>query len=120
MTAHRQLLFTAGSALACLALMFAASGCDDGGGGSSRNGMILALTPDPAAGAQLYADTCGADICHGSDGDSGPAADLSVEVPARSENELLNVMLDGSGDMLPLNLTDQQAADVLAHVVETF
>lgn len=119
MTAHRRDFSIAGTSLACLALTFTLGGCDDGGG-DSRNGQILALEGDPGAGAGVFANTCGDGICHGSNGDSGPAANLSTEVPMRSENALLNVMLNGSGDMLPLNLTDQQAADVLAYVIETF
>lgn len=112
-------MVSCGVLLIGLVVLGGGTGCD-GGGGDPQFADILALEGDAMAGGTVFANACGDSICHGSDGVSGPAADLTVEVPVRTETELLDVMLNGSGDMLPLNLTDQQAADVLAYITETF
>jgi cytochrome c551 len=89
------------------------------GGKDSASG-----TADAANGATLYSNSC--EGCHGADGTLGvdiggsPAADLNVEVPEQSDDELTNVMIDGFGNM-PSQFTDpQDAADCLAYLRETF
>ncbi|MFO7561188.1 MAG: cytochrome c [Enhygromyxa sp.] len=82
---------------------------------------ILDRTPDKAAGAQLYTQTCATVLCHGTDGVGGPAPSLAETIPAHSDAELGCVLLLGPGEMTSLeSLSDQQLADVIAYVRATF
>lgn len=92
---------------------------DDSGGPTGGNyDDILALTGDATAGATVFSDNCA--TCHGADGtgDSGPS--LVAAVPGYSDEELLGIMLEGKGSMAAIALADQEAADVLAYLTETF
>ncbi|MCK6506454.1 cytochrome c [Myxococcota bacterium] len=91
---------------------------DDSGGTGGTYDDILALTGDSAAGATVFGDTCAA--CHGADGtgDSGPS--LVDAVPGYGDEDLLSIMLEGKGSMGAVALSDQEAADVLAYLNETF
>ena len=117
-------LFLAGS-------LVLATGCDeegsDGGGGETggddRASTILGLSGDSAAGATLFASsTCGTAACHGSDGSSGAATPpLNTSVPAASDEQIVSTFLNGKGSMpAQSNLSDQQLADLLAYVTDTF
>ena len=67
----------------------------------------------------MYASTC-AD-CHGADGGGtsrGPA--LAEEVREESDEDLVDQIVNGGGDMPPQDVSDQEAADVLAFLRETF
>ena len=108
-------------------LIFAASlaaltACSDKGGddtsGSGGYDDILALTGDSAAGADVFASSCAA--CHGDDGVSGASPARDGEVPEKSDEELLGIILEGYDDMPAQDLTDQEAADVLAYLRDTF
>jgi mono/diheme cytochrome c family protein len=102
------------------------SACEDEGGECDaaqldRVDMVIALTPDDAAGAGTFANYCGSSACHGTNGDSGPAPNLSREVGERDDTELLCLILNGSGGMpAQEGLTDQQLADLLAYARATF
>jgi mono/diheme cytochrome c family protein len=93
-----------------LMMLVACSGGKDSGG----------LVGDATNGEQVYTDTCA--VCHGADGKlgSGGAADLTVEVPAQTDDQLTNVILNGYGDMAAQDVTDQEAADCVAYLRETF
>ncbi len=80
---------------------------------------ILALDGDPAAGAEVFASRCAR--CHGDDGrgtERGP--DLAEEVPDASDEDLVDQIVNGGWDMPAIDVTDQEAADVLAFLRETF
>jgi mono/diheme cytochrome c family protein len=121
-------LSQARAAIVLMATMTLLPACDGGGesgdggstSGDSRVDMILSLSPDAAAGAQVFTNTCGASICHGADGNSGSAADLSTVAPSLSDAQLVTTVLDGVGNMPPMNLSDQEVADVVAYLNENF
>ena len=93
-----------------------ACGDKDGGGGEFDD--ILALDGDATAGGTKFSSTCAA--CHAADGTGGSGPSLVDAVPGYSDEELLDIMLNGNGDMAPVSLSDQEAADVLAYLIETF
>lgn len=105
-------------------LLLPSLACDSGGGdgdGGGGNADILALTGDAAAGETVFTSTaCSSAACHGADGMSGSAPSLSGVVSARSDDQVIDAVLDGKGGMPPQNLTDQQMADVLAWLRDTF
>lgn len=99
-----------------LALSLVACGDKDDTGGAYAD--ILALDGDTAAGEATFETRCA--VCHGADGSGGTGPDLNAEVPGKSDSDLLGIMLEGSGDMAPVGLTDQEAADVLAYITLNF
>lgn len=95
---------------------------DDGNGGTGRAEEILALTGDANAGSASFS-TCASSSCHGSDGTAGGNADrnLAVKVPSMTEAQLVDVILNGSGDMAAQSqLENQDIADIVAYLKETF
>jgi mono/diheme cytochrome c family protein len=95
-----------------------ACGDKDGDDSGSDYDAILALTGDATAGGTVYASSCA--TCHSADGtgDSGPS--LVDAVPGYSDEQLLGIVLEGSGSMPAISLADQEAADLLAYLNETF
>lgn len=92
-------------------------GCADVDDGADAS--VLELEPDPGCGEALYEARCAA--CHGAAGegtDAGPA--LGDHVPYHSDLELVVVLTQGSGDMPPSELGNQQIADVLGWLRQTF
>lgn len=93
--------------------------CGDKDDTGSAYDDILALTGDATTGAEVFTSKCSA--CHGADGsgtDSGP--DLYAQAPGLSDTDLLDIMFNGTGSMPAVSLDDQEAADVLAYVQDTF
>jgi cytochrome c551 len=88
--------------------------------------LLLACshTPDADAGAEVYDRTCSS--CHGADGADGvqvngvPAAILADVVPGMSDDELTSVIQDGSGEMPAQGLDDDETADCIAWLRQTF
>lgn len=116
----RRLLFLAIPALLLPSLACDSGGDGDGGGGDD-NSAILDLTGDPAAGESVFNSTgCASTACHGPDGNSGSAPALSSRVSSLSDDQIIDSVLDGKGGMPPQNLNDQQMADVLAWLNDTF
>ncbi|MBV1857672.1 MAG: cytochrome c [Nannocystaceae bacterium] len=117
-------LFLAGS----LAFAIGCDGGDEddtggGSGGEDRAATILALSGDAAAGATLFTSSgCSIDACHGADGLAGMASpSLDTSVPASDDAQIVNTFLNGKGGMpQQSNLADQQLADLLAYVSDTF
>jgi mono/diheme cytochrome c family protein len=117
-----------------LAITFAMTlvpACDDGGdesggeeGGGSRTDMILALSGTSAAGQTVFTANCGVASCHGADGNTPGTSStkrLSDEIPGLSDKQIVDIVINGEGTMPPqTGLSDQQVADVLAYVQETF
>jgi cytochrome c553 len=87
-------------------------GTDDGGtdGGTTTGG-------DAVRGEGLYSACSG---CHGADGDSGYAPDLSVRVPAMTEAAIIAVVQSGRGGMPSIYADATDAADVTAYVIATW
>ena len=86
--------------------------------------FLVACGPDPENGGVLYGQTCVA--CHGTDGSQGTqtagvaASDLNDVVPAASDEELVELILEGK-DQMPAQLTEtSDAEDVVAYLRETF
>jgi len=95
--------------------------CDDGGSSTTEPdpqdvSAILALTGDSTNGAAAFNSTCGNAACHGSDGESGPAADLSAFIGVQSNEQIAKTIKFGQGSMPGQALSDQQIADVLAYL----
>lgn len=106
-------------ALLALPLLLACGDKDDdttgdGGDTGSRIDTILALDGDASAGASVFSGNCAG--CHGADGDSGSAPNLSAKVLSLSDSELLTIVLNGKGDMPAISLEDQEAADLLEYL----
>jgi mono/diheme cytochrome c family protein len=96
---------------------------DDGGGNTidpARIDAILALPGDAGAGETVFG-RCAAAACHGADGNSGSTgAPLRDEVPGLSDERLIEIVLGGYETMAPQNLSDQEMADVLVYLRDTF
>jgi mono/diheme cytochrome c family protein len=79
---------------------------------------------DATAGAAVYSANC--ESCHGADGTVGvniggtPASDLNDEVPEKSDDELASIILDGTGSMPAISMSETEAADCVAYLRETF
>jgi len=106
-------LFT--TTLLTLALVACGNKGDSGGGGSFDYS-----SGDSASGASVYSTTCSG--CHGAAGEGSPgyAPAMCEDVPGLDADGLATVILDGKGDMPAQGLTDQQTADVIAFLQETF
>jgi mono/diheme cytochrome c family protein len=79
---------------------------------------------DPAKGKIVYDATC--DTCHGEDGQAGvltgstPAADLTEEVPEKSDEELTDIIKNGYGDMAPVDVSSGDIKHLIAYLREQF
>lgn len=101
-----------------LGLAFALAACgdkdgggDDTGGGSGGDGSDL-------NGAEVFADSCAG--CHGSNGIDGFAPDLPDAVPLLSDDDLLDIIENGTGTMEAPGLNADEADAVFDYVRETF
>lgn len=85
--------------------------------------LACAHDPDPVAGADHYDLFCSS--CHGADGTAGvqvdgvAATDLAV-VPSLDDDTLTTVIQDGYLAMPAQQLDDDETADVIAYLRETF
>lgn len=112
MSAHRGL---------AVAVALLAIGCGDKGDdtASARVDDILALSGDEASGASVYTGSCSG--CHGTNGEglTGPA--MADVVSDNSDEEIVSVVLSGTGSMPAFDsLADQDIADLLAYITNTF
>lgn len=94
--------------------------CADEGGSSADVDAVLALTGDATAGADVFAGSCGQSTCHAADGSGGEGVDLREHIPEHTDAQLVELMIDGEGEMPATGLTAQEEADVLAYLRETF
>lgn len=82
---------------------------------------IAALSDNPSRGQTVFAATCGLSTCHGADGNQGPSPNLSAVAVGRSDTQLATTVNCGIGTMPAQDsLTDQEIADVVAYVQQTF
>ena len=83
-------------------------------------GEVLDLIPsaDATRGQTTFGASCANENCHGTDGDMGPAPDLSIEIPEHNNEELAGIIRNGQGNMPALSeqLNDQNIADVIVFV----
>jgi hypothetical protein len=96
-------------------------GATDGSGtdGSGTDGGDGTTTgPDAVRGGELFSTGCAG--CHGADGDSGYAPNLSVEVPGMSESALRTLIQSGQRSMPAVYPDATDAADVAAYVMLTW
>ncbi len=90
-----------------------------GGGNTSRVDAIAALDGNVTGGQTVYSQTCGLTSCHGPNGNDGAAnaGDLPTLVPTKTKEEIIDIVINGTGDMVPQSqLSDQQVADAVAYV----
>jgi mono/diheme cytochrome c family protein len=94
--------------------------CDKGGDSAGGGDLV----GDPVAGAKVFAATCAQVNCHGPDGSgsdpSSDADDLSKVVPGLSDSEIESRIENGFGLMAPVDLDEQEMADVIAYVRQEF
>jgi mono/diheme cytochrome c family protein len=88
--------------------------CDGGGGADGADGSDGGSTD----GAALFDSGCAG--CHGADGDSGYAPDLSDEVPGKALDDIIEVVQQGEGDMPAIYTDATQAEAVAQYVLDTF
>lgn len=103
-------------------LFVACVACDGGGGGdvSEEVAAVLDLTGDATEGAVVFGQSCGASTCHGADGSGGEGVDLNEHIPEHTDAQLVELMINGEGEMPATGLSAQEEADVLAYLRETF
>ena len=102
--------------VALLALAACDKGSDSAGGGD--------LVGDAGRGAKVFADTCAQSNCHGPDGTgsdkSSDADDLNKVVPGLTDAEIEARIENGFGLMAPVDISEQETADVIAYVRQEF
>jgi len=64
--------------------------------------------------------SCGSGYCHGTDGASGGAPDLTVAVPSHSDTDLRDIITNGTGYMPAQGYTGTDLDDVMAYLRYTF
>ena len=95
-----------------------AGGADGADGADGSDGADVTDGGDTTAGAAIFSSICAE--CHGADGASGSGADLTVRVPALTDEEITTVVLNGQGYMPAQDLDPTQVADVVAYLRATF
>ena len=88
---------------------------------SDRQSDILSLSGDAANGEALFQSMCTS--CHGSDGSGASGPNLYDRVPLLDESSIVEVLLDGTSGGMPGysgTLEDQEIADLLAYLLETY
>jgi len=104
-----------------LAISGLSLGCGRGPVDTTGASAVVALTGSASAGSVVFAQECSE--CHGASGTGGQSgSNLQSFAPTYTDLELAGIMLNGYGDMPALEryLTDQEAADVIAHLRATF
>lgn len=105
-----------------LALLFATSCGDEAEEGRDPEAVIELLSGGDASRGQAFFNTsCANGECHGTDGDFGPAPDLSVEVPQYDTIDLADIILNGKGQMpAQESLQEQAVADIILYLRQAF
>lgn len=85
----------------------------------TRTEDILALTGDAVAGETVYTNNCTG--CHGADGTGVTGPDLTAYLPNATDEDFIDVVLNGQGVMGAFDsLADQDIADLTTYVTTTF
>lgn len=90
------------------------TGTDDTDGGDTDE---VVEGGDAARGADVYADTCA--LCHGASGEGGLGPAMADQM-GKTDEELHDIIQNGKGDMAPVEISEQETADVIAYLRETF
>ena len=69
-------------------------------------------------GEDIFASSCSG--CHGADGDSGSAPQLSVMVPTLDDDELVQIIEDGTGSMPGGLVSSDDLQTLISYLRETF
>lgn len=90
--------------------------------GDSRVSAITALNGSSSAGAGVYSENCA--LCHAADGTGGTGTDLTATLPGLAEEDAILTILDGVEGTTMTSwdgfLSEQEIADVVAYIYETF
>lgn len=99
---------------ATLALALTLAGCGDKASGDTADEELIG---DPTNGFDLYNITCAP--CHGVD---GRVRDVKLPdvVPLSTDEELEEVILNGTEGMPPQDFTAAEVADLIAYLREKF
>lgn len=100
--------------------LFGAVGCGGGNTPEARAADVVALDGDVANGETEYQRLCA--TCHGADGGGGQGfPDLTVDVPASTDEEIVVFMLEGPDSMPSFaSQEDQVLADLLAFMRDSW
>ncbi len=93
------------------------SGCA-GSSSDEATDVSDGLVGDAAAGATLFTNNCS--FCHGADGGGGSGPSLIDLVPTLEDADITGTITEGQGNMPAIDLDDQELADVLAYLRDTF
>ncbi len=106
------------AALLALVALAACGGDDEDGSTPAKPPQQVVDAGNPAAGRQVYADSCAA--CHGADGGGGTGPKLEGEEAYAAPGVVVDQIREGGGGMPAFGdqLSEQELADVSAFVVE--
>jgi mono/diheme cytochrome c family protein len=79
---------------------------------SGRLTTILSLDRTPSNGATVFEDECS--YCHGDTAMGGSAPNLSTATKRMTDGEIVEQILEGGLSMPSIEVTEQQAVDVVA------
>ncbi|MEE2751028.1 MAG: cytochrome c [Myxococcota bacterium] len=89
----------------------------DGETGLEETGLDE-VVGDIERGAEVFAGTCAG--CHGPEGSGGSAPGLMYIVKQHDDSGLTDIILEGTGNMPPQDLSNQELADVIAYLRDSF
>ena len=101
------LLLSAFTIAGCAKDESSSSGSDSGGGDTECS----------EDGATVYLSCAG---CHGPDGISGASPDLSTGVPSLSDDALMDILMNGIGNMAAPSLTPCEEDALFTYLRDTF
>ena len=98
-------------ALLTLSALLALTAC----GASDHANTIAGMSGDATSGQTLYSANCAS--CHGATGGGGSGPNLVKAFNDDEKAELIDVILDGDGDMPAFSsLSDQEIADIVSYL----
>lgn len=95
-----------------------AAACAGGSKDETTDEPTDAIVGDATAGGTVYSNNCAG--CHSADGSGGSGPSLIAEVPELSDDEITTAVLEGKGGMPSFDLDDQEMADLLAYLRDSF